>query len=576
MKTIKHFMLPEQTNQLYKKEAISSISLTRDVAEKINELVDAYNEISNWNLAKQQEQDGAIRKGILYMKDNLINTLHDMIELLTAQGFFDDRVKVYTQELEKRIDNLLGSITEGSTSLDAELLDVRYGADGNLYNTAGESIRTQLNNLLEYIMNGSKYENLNIGEIENGYIDSNGELHDSFYTLRTKEFLPLLPYQCYLRNPKSDTVNIRIFQYSLDEVFEKEYLNSDVYRLDAHKLYKISFTPIKETVVRIGDIIKFPLYHFKPMLPLRPEYFGAVANDETFDNNPAFYSMFEYVKEIAPQVTYGNRTSYDLKNVTFEFSGVYYFASGVVLGDFINGVFNNLRMQNTSNSGFMLTLHYLKDCYFNNLYIDGNYKASGILFTEGYSNVSIKDSVICHFSYYGIRTSGGGGHELNIVGNKIFQTEYMYFDTLKTEIDYGCCLHITNTDTDNLVADNIFCYACGNHIVTIDSGSIMFNNNHIYNASHGEIYIHNTNGVYNGNFFDVVTLNDARGGNFYNGNTFMCTAEYTNFLLKFETANYYGRVSHFANNIFKYVNGYLYESIDEDSVKLSNNYEIVL
>ena len=46
MKNIDRFMLPENTNQLYKNEAISSISLTRDVADKINELKKNYNHLS--------------------------------------------------------------------------------------------------------------------------------------------------------------------------------------------------------------------------------------------------------------------------------------------------------------------------------------------------------------------------------------------------------------------------------------------------------------------------------------------------------------------------------------------------
>lgn len=86
MKKIEHFMLPEQTNQLYKKEAISSISLTRDIADKINELVDAYNAVSEWNLEKHQEQDGTIRKAVLYMKDNLLNSLSDLMVLLRDSG----------------------------------------------------------------------------------------------------------------------------------------------------------------------------------------------------------------------------------------------------------------------------------------------------------------------------------------------------------------------------------------------------------------------------------------------------------------------------------------------------------
>ena len=141
MKTLQHFMLPEHSNQLYKKEAISSISLTRDVSDKINELVDAYNELYEWNHAKHQEQDGTIRKGVLYIKDNLVNTLHDLMELLEHQGFFDNTVKKYVAELESRVNTLLGSIEEGSTTLDMELIDVRINNEGIVYDNAGESVR---------------------------------------------------------------------------------------------------------------------------------------------------------------------------------------------------------------------------------------------------------------------------------------------------------------------------------------------------------------------------------------------------------------------------------------------------
>lgn len=89
MNEIKHFMLPEHTNTLYEKEAVSSISLTKEVAAKINELVDAYNSFSKVDHEWKQTQEGTIRKGIVYMKDNLINTLHDLLELYKNDGTFN-------------------------------------------------------------------------------------------------------------------------------------------------------------------------------------------------------------------------------------------------------------------------------------------------------------------------------------------------------------------------------------------------------------------------------------------------------------------------------------------------------
>lgn len=146
MKKIEHFMLPEHTNKLYKEEAISSISLTKDVAEKINEIVDACNALSETDLTWKHEQEGTIRKAILYIKDNLINTLYDLVEILENEGFFKKYVQDYTTALEKQIANILRSET-----VDKELIDVRYGADGGIYDTAGESVRGQYKSLLKTI-----------------------------------------------------------------------------------------------------------------------------------------------------------------------------------------------------------------------------------------------------------------------------------------------------------------------------------------------------------------------------------------------------------------------------------------
>lgn len=151
MKHISNFMLQEHTNSLYKNEAMSSISLTKDVANKINELVDAYNELAKMDLEWKQLQEGTIRKGVIYMKDNLINSLNDLMTQLNESGFVDDRIRAYTIELSNninnltaRLNNLLGSVTSGSTSMDSEIIDGRVGADNKSYTTIGEATRKNL------------------------------------------------------------------------------------------------------------------------------------------------------------------------------------------------------------------------------------------------------------------------------------------------------------------------------------------------------------------------------------------------------------------------------------------------
>lgn len=144
MEKIKHFILPENTNSLYKNEASSAIGLTRDVADKINELVDAYNQLSQIDLEWKQTQEGTIRKAVLYVKDNLFNTLHDLVNLLRDSGYFNNTIAQYTEVLESRIDNLLGLVKEGTSSMDAEIIDARVDELGNTFTALGKAIRFQM------------------------------------------------------------------------------------------------------------------------------------------------------------------------------------------------------------------------------------------------------------------------------------------------------------------------------------------------------------------------------------------------------------------------------------------------
>lgn len=110
MKKISNFNLPPHFNELYKNEAISSISLTRDVADKLNELVNAYNSLSEDDLFWKQAMEGRIAKAVIYMKDNLINSTHDLFELLKHEGTLDEILTDIMLENDKKMLATLDSV----------------------------------------------------------------------------------------------------------------------------------------------------------------------------------------------------------------------------------------------------------------------------------------------------------------------------------------------------------------------------------------------------------------------------------------------------------------------------------
>ena len=244
MRKIENYTLPEHTNTLYREEAISSIGLTRDIADKINELINAYNELSETDLQWKQTQEGIIRKGVLYMKDNLLNSLNGILAIYRDSGFIDDRLQYHTRTLASRLDNALSGVTQ-----DGEVIDGRVGEDGTTYKNIGEAIRSQIAQIIDqsYLYNGIDYNT------ESGVISLNVDKNNNIMLSIFKNKAPaILTLKAETATATYDNNNTRAQIVSLNVVDGSA---------------KLKCTPINTYKVDKDDIILFMIYYQK-VIPL--------------------------------------------------------------------------------------------------------------------------------------------------------------------------------------------------------------------------------------------------------------------------------------------------------------------
>ena len=182
---IGHYSLTNPAS-VYDEEALTALELAGRTAAKVNEAVGAFNTLEKETGDHLQAQDKEIAdrteaqdKEIadrMEAQDNRITKMNDetMPEKVTSEvgkqiqnGTFDRQINEYIGNLEERVDTLLGSVSEGSTTLDAEVIDMRTDILGKTHESAGRAIREHFQYLGKIITD--------IQYIEDMFIDGSGK-----------------------------------------------------------------------------------------------------------------------------------------------------------------------------------------------------------------------------------------------------------------------------------------------------------------------------------------------------------------------------------------------------------------
>ena len=128
----------ENPASIYDEEALTALELAGRTTAKVNETVKAFNKLETETNDHLDSQDDAITEMVT---TTMPKKVEDEFQRNLDNGTFEGMVDTYAGELTDRLNNLVGTVQPGSTTMDAEVIDIRLDASGVVHPTAGEAVR---------------------------------------------------------------------------------------------------------------------------------------------------------------------------------------------------------------------------------------------------------------------------------------------------------------------------------------------------------------------------------------------------------------------------------------------------